>query len=121
MNELADRMISKLKDEGYIRKRQRTPEEKTEELLSQYGQFLLSDQPRTKKLLAQIDDALKTIQDSPYYSIIPLHYFDGLTWEAISLDLNIHPKTIRTHKRKLIRKIAAVLFSDDFIYEIINE
>ena len=120
MNELADRVILRLKEEGYIRKRQRTPEEKTEELLFQYKQLILSDKPQTKKLLAQIDDALNTIRDNPYYGIIPLHYFEGKTWEAISLDLNTHPRTIRKHKQKLIRKIAAVLFSDDLIFEIFN-
>lgn len=116
-----NRAVDRLVDAGVIQTDQRTPEQKTEELLFKYEQFCLSDQPFTQKVVAQIDDALKTIKDDPYYSIIPMYYFQGQTREVISLDLKIHPKTIRKHKRRLIRKMAAVLFSDDVINEIYKE
>lgn len=99
----------------------RTPEQKTEDLLFRYNLFSLSDQIFTKKVLAQIDVALQSIQSDPMYRIIPMYYFERMSNEAISLELEIHIKTVKRHRRRMIRKLAAILFSDDVISAIYNE
>lgn len=99
----------------------KTPEQKTEALLFRYNLFQLSDQIFTKKVLAQIDMALGTIQDDPLYRIIPMFYFQGMTNEAISLELNVHIRTVKRMKRRMLRTLAAILFSDDVINAIYNE
>lgn len=103
------------------RKRQLTPEQRTEELLKRYNLFVLSDKVFTKKVVAQIDVALNAIQEDPFYQIIPMFYFKAMSLESISLDLEIHIRTVKNKKRKLIRKMAAILFSDDVISAIYNE
>ena len=102
-------------------KGRKTPEEKTEELLYRYNLFILSDTVFTKKVLAQIDVALNTIQDDPYYPIIPLIYFEGQTMEVVSERLNSHIRTVRRNKWRLLRHLAAILFSDDVINAIYQE
>ena len=90
-------------------------------LLSRYKYFILADTIFTKKLVAQIDVALNAIQDDPYYRIIPLCYFENMTMEAISLEMNIHIRTVKDRRKRLLRKLAAVLFSDDVINSIYND
>lgn len=121
IDQSVNRAIARLMESGIIQTNQSTPEQKTEELLFKYEQFKRSDQVFTLKVLAQIDDALKTIQADPYFRIIPMYYFDGLTMEVISEQLDNHIRTIRRNKRRLIRHLAAILFSDDVINEIYKE
>ena len=99
----------------------KTPEQKTEDLLYSYNYFILADKVFTKKVVAQIEVALNAIQDDPFYRIIPLFYFKRMTLEAISLELNIHFRTVKNQKKQLLRKLAAILFSDDVINAIYNE
>lgn len=102
-------------------KRGKTPEQKTEELLRRYNLFVLSDKPYTQKVVAQIEVALKAIQDDPFYQIIPMFYFQNMSLEAISLELMIHIRTVKNKKRRLVRKMTAILFSDDVIFAIFND
>ena len=67
-----DRVIIRLRAEGILKTDEKTVMEKTEELLKRYEGFKLSDEPITRKILAKVDDALKSVQDDPYYLIIPM-------------------------------------------------
>lgn len=98
----------------------KTPEEKTMALLSGYNGFILSDQVKTQKTVAQINMALQTIQDDPYYPIIPLKFFEGMSMESIAEHMGIHLRTAIRKRKRLIRQLAKILCSDeviDIIYE----
>ena len=101
--------------------RGKTPEQKTEELLKRYNLFVLSDKVFTQKVVAQIEVALNAIQSDPYYQIIPMFYFKNMSLEAVALELNIHIRTVKDKKRRMLRKMAAILFSDDVINAIYKE
>ena len=99
----------------------KTSEEKTEALLRRYKQFTMADQLAAMKLVAQIDMALQSIREDPYYRIIPLHYFNGLSMEKIAELMDSHIRTIRRNKRRLLRHLAAILCAEDVIFEIYND
>lgn len=68
---------------------------------------------RTKREIQRIDRALETIQDDPYYEIIPMKYWDLLSPEEIAERLNCDERTYRRHKNRLVNKLKVVLFGAD--------
>lgn len=113
-----DRVIVRLRMEGILKTDQKSVCDKTEELLRKYDRFKLSDQPATRKLLAKIDDALKSVQDDPYYLIIPMTYFEHICREEIAFHFGVTERTITRHKSRLIKDLSVILFSDDVLMDI---
>ena len=68
---------------------------------------------RTKREIQRIERALETIQDDPYYEIIPMKYWDLLSPEEIAERLNCDERTYRRHKNRLVNKLKVVLFGAD--------
>lgn len=115
-----ERTVSRLMAGGVLKLDKEPVTQKTIDLLKRYEQFKLSDQPLTQKTLAQIDDALKMIQQDPYYQIIPMYYFEHKTIWEISEFFDVTEKTIARNRKRLIRELSAVLFSDDVIMNILS-
>ena len=68
---------------------------------------------RTKREIQRIERALETIQDDPYYEIIPMKYWDLLSPEEIAERLNCDERTYRRHKNRLVNKLKVELFGAD--------
>lgn len=115
-----ERTIKRLMSDGVIKTDRRSVAQKTIDLLERYEQFKLSDQPYTRKVVAQIDSALKMIQSDTYYQIIPMYYFEHLTIFEISGHFDVSEKTITRNRKRLIRQLSSVLFSDDVITDILS-
>jgi DNA-directed RNA polymerase specialized sigma subunit len=105
---------------GLIRIDNRSAIDKTINLLYKYEQLKLSDQPSTLKRVAQVDVALEQIRDDPFYAIIPLYYFEKETRENIAEYFNVSEKTVTRNRKRLIRQMAVILFSDDVIMDILS-
>lgn len=118
IEETVNMTVLKLKGAGLMKGDQKTAAVKTEELLRNYPKFKLSDQERTKELCRKIEVALDTIRSDYYFEVISLYYFEKYTREEVAVYFNTSETTISRNKRRLIDDLAAVLFSDDFIYEI---
>lgn len=116
----AEATIEKLMAKGLIRIDNRSAIDKTINLLYKYEQLKLSDQPSTLKRVAQVDVALEQIRDDPFYAIIPLYYFEKETRENISEYFNVSEKTVTRNRKRLIRQMAVILFSDDVIMDILS-
>lgn len=110
--------VLKLKMTGLLANDRKTAYQKTEELLRNYNEFKNSDQPYAKKLIKQIDDALKDIENDIYYDIIPLTYFENDTRENIANIFNTTERTISRNKGRLINILKIKLFTDDVIFEL---
>lgn len=110
--------VMELKLAGLLKTEYKSATQKTEELLRNYPRFKLSEQPYTKKVCEKVEVALNTIRLEPYYELIPLYYFEGMTREEIAGYYNTAETTISRNKKRLIDKLSAILFSDDMIYEI---
>ncbi len=118
IEDTVNRTVLKLKVAGLMRDDRKTAAQKTEELLRKYPRFKLSDQPYTKKLCERIVLALDTIQDDPYFDIIELYHFEGRSREDVAEYFDTSETTISRNKKRLLEKLADVLFSDDLIYEL---
>lgn len=110
--------ILRLKASGIIRDTEKTPQQKTEELLKNYNAFSLSGEPAAEKMILQIEAALHMISEDHYYSVITMYYFEGLTREDIADTLNTSVTTVSRNKTRLIKRLSAVLFSDDYIRQL---
>lgn len=110
--------VLKLKMAGLMKDDRKSAFQKTEELLKNYRAFIQSDQPYTQKLVEKINAALKTIEDDPYYEVIPMIYFEELTREAVAEYFDTTVTTVSRNKTRLVNKLKAMLFSDDVIYEL---
>ena len=110
--------ILRLKASGIIRDTEKTPQQKTEELLKNYNAFSLSGEPAAEKMILQIEAALHMISEDPYYSVITMYYIEGLTREDIADTLNTSVTTVSRNKTRLLKRLSAVLFSDDYIRQL---
>ena len=110
--------VTEMIEDGFFERKYNTADERTEELLSRYPLLKMSDQAFTKTVVEQIDEALKSIQDDPYYRIIPLYYFDGLTRDMIAAYLGINEKTVTRNRYALVHRLSVILFSDYVLHEI---
>ena len=120
IEQAVERTVTRLMSDWVIRTDRKSVAQKTIDLLERYEQFKLSDQPYTRKVVAQIDSALKMIQPDIYYQIIPMYYFEHLTIFEISENFHVSEKTITRNRKRLIRQLSSVLFSDDVITDILS-
>lgn len=118
IEETVNMTVLKLKSAGLMKEDRKTAVQKTEELLRNYPKFKLSDQEHTRELCRKIETALDTIRSDYYFEVIGLYYFERYTREEVAVHFNTSETTISRNKSRLLNELAAVLFSDDFIYEI---
>ena len=110
--------VLKLKVAGLMKDDNRTAYQKTEELLRNYHAISISGDPAAEKMILQIESALNSIQEDPYYEVITLYYLENLTRDYIADYYDTSPTTISRNKKRLIKKLSAVLFSDDYIKQL---
>ena len=74
----------------------------------------------TKNYIKIIDNALKTIQDDPYYKVIEEYYFKGKKYSVIADEwlFPISDVAIGKNKTRLVKKLSIYLFSDEVIKEL---
>ena len=96
----------------------KTPHQKTEDLLRNYQAFTMSGDPAAEKMIQRIEMALRVIKEDPYYDVIIMYYIEGKTREDIADLLNTSVTTVSRNKSRLISRISAVLFSEDYIMQL---
>lgn len=111
----AMKALRKLKDADRITYVFTDSFKKTEELLYLYPK-LPADHP--EKL--RIDKALEKIQNDDYKDVIASRYFDGLTISEISEIYDCKYQNISKKRNKLVRILAAELFPEDVLKEILE-
>ena len=115
-----EKTIARMTVAGVIKVDQKPVTQKTVDLLERYEQLKLSDQPFSKKVVAQIDTALDQIRKDPFFSIIPMFYFEKVSREDIASHFGVNEKTITRNRKRLVRQISVMLFSDDVIMDILS-
>lgn len=111
----AIRAIKKLKSAGRITYVFSNSFKKTEELLYLYPK-LPEDHPERQR----IDKALEKIQNDDYCDVIASRYFDGLTITEISEIYDCKYQNISKKRNKLIKILAAELFPEDVLKELLE-
>lgn len=118
--------IIQLKKSNLLKENKKSTFQKTEELLRNYNTYLSAAEKKSKKrvktqkLINLIDEALKTIEHDPYYSVIEMIYFEHKTREEIAEFYDCEVRTITRNKTRLINKLKLILFSDESIEEILK-
>ena len=124
IDEVTTQTIVKLKKSGLMKDNKRSTFKKTEDILKNYNRYekaIKSDSDntiKTKKLLNIIDNALESIENDPYYSIIEMFYFENKTRSEIAEFFDVDEKTISRNKKRLVDNIKIIIFSDATIEEL---
>jgi DNA-directed RNA polymerase specialized sigma subunit len=119
IEDIVNATVLKMKMAGLLKDDRRTATEKLEELLRSYPTLAsIHDKEYTVKLVEKVDEALKSISDDPYFDVIRMFYFEGLTREYIALEFDTSITTISRNKTRLLNQLKLMLFSDDVIYEL---
>lgn len=74
----------------------------------------------TVQAIAFIDKGMAALKNDPYYSILPMRYFEGRTLEDIGVELGYDHSTISRNKARLVRELAMRLFPDDVAKEMMQ-
>ena len=97
---------------------------KCELLLKNYNSFKLGlelgNDEETNRLFARLDKAIESLKDEKFIGIVTMHYFDKLTMERIAEIYDISLVTAYSQKKKMIKKVANIVLSDDAIKEILS-
>ena len=106
--------LRQLRDAGLLPRMARGSIRRTEELLRVYPKIRLSeDKTATRRTVERVE-----IRNDPYFRIIPLFYFDGITRDMIAMELGVSVGTISRNKARLLEELAPLLFSESVVGEL---
>ncbi len=120
ISETVNQMVLKLKSMQLMKENQTDILKKTEWALKNYPLLLraYSENGTAEKLSKVIENALKEIENDEYYSIIPMIYFKGEKREKIADFFDTTETTISRNKRRLLQKLATLIFADEVIKDL---
>ena len=117
---IVKKTIKEMRAAGMIREGYKPVTQRTEELLRYYPKLKISNKPYTIEAVKKIEAALNTIRDDQYYEIIDLYYFQNLSREIIAEHFNTNEKTITRNRRRLLKSLSVVIYSDDVVSELLE-
>lgn len=110
-----DQTIKELEKRNKIRGFNYTSYTRTEQLLYLYP-YLSDDNEQYLKITMALDK----IKNEKYYSVVEQHYFEGKTFAVIADEYNVKYQTISHQNRKLINRLAKILFPNEVAKEILE-
>lgn len=100
-------------------KPERTPYNRTEYILSIYRDLkngaAIAEAPRA--VIDIIDGAMDMIADDRYINIVRYAYFDNKTISEIAQITNMEERTIYRQKKRLVKRLAIILYGDEALKE----
>lgn len=100
-------------------KPERTPYNRTDYILSIYRDLkngaAIVEAPRA--VIDIIDGTMKMIDDDGYINIIRYAYFDNKTISEIAQITNMEERTIYRQKKRLVKRLAIILYGDEALKE----
>ncbi len=114
-----DSTVIKLKMAKLIKDDDLPPYEKTVQILLSYNMLKKAGSSKAAALVTNVDKALETMKQDPYYQIIPIMYFDGKSREYAAEQMDVNPTTISRNKKRLLSQLTVLLFSDEYIDKLI--
>ena len=71
-------------------------------------------------VLNMIDAAMKGIKTDPWYKILEMRYFDGLSGEDIAKSMNCTQPNVSYHKSRLVKELALRIFPNEVAKEMLE-
>lgn len=112
-------VVAELRRTGQIKPERLGTFKKVERVLYMFPTMQEGADGETGKLYVQIRRALNAICDDPYFELIPQKYFYKWTHERSAEYFDVDEKTIRYQRKKLIEKLRPLIFSDEYIRELV--
>lgn len=111
--------VSELKKQHLLKGSTLTSFQKTEKALYYYGLIKVQNTGgrSTDQFIRIMESALKQLRHDPYYDVIVYKYFERKTNEEIAELLYCDVSTVSRNKRRLVRKLSFMIFSDQVITE----
>ena len=75
---------------------------------------------KIRQVLDMIDRGIASLAGDPYQAILEKRYFDRLSQEQIAVELGVSQVTISNNQRRLVKALAAYLFPEQTLDEIMN-
>ena len=69
-----------------------------------------------RTVLSLMDRVMDILKDDEYIDIIKCLYIDGLTYEQTAEKLGMDKRTLYRQRRKLIRRVAIIIYGDEALY-----
>jgi RNA polymerase sigma factor (sigma-70 family) len=88
-----------------------------EKVAEKVGEIYMSCE-KTKCFIAILENALGKLKDDPYFEIIPKYYFEEKTHEVIADEMGVNNGTVSRNRKRLIKDLSIMLFSDKVIEDI---
>lgn len=112
-------VVAELQRAGKIKPERLGTFKKTERVLYMFPTMQKDADGETGKLYEQIRRALNEIADEPYFELIQQKYFYKWTHERSAEYFDVDEKTIRYQRKKLVDRLRPLIFSDEYIRELI--
>lgn len=75
---------------------------------------------RTLDAIRLIDKGMESLKNDPYYSILPMTYFEGRTQEDIADHIGCSQVSISKNKNRLVKALSLRLFPNQVIDEMLS-
>jgi len=111
--------VLKLKAAGLLKDGSKTAYEKTEALLYQYPELKEVDEPYARRVVQEVEACMASIDGDPYADVIRLYYFGGMTNLSVANTMCCEESTARKNRKRIVRRFAARLASEEFIRELL--
>ena len=72
------------------------------------------------EVIRAVDAAMSAMKNDPYYPILELRYFNGMSQDDIAKALNCTQQNVSYHKNRLVRELSLRIFPNDVAKEIIQ-
>lgn len=112
--------ICKLTTSRLIKDDKKTGIEKIEGLLRYYPLTKNLNDEYAKRIVKRLDDALKEIEDDPYYNIIEMTYFNGDLRQTIADEFGTSVTTISRNKKRLLKELEKRIIPSDFLIDLLD-
>ncbi|WP_373220478.1 hypothetical protein [Thomasclavelia ramosa] len=92
----------------------RTPYEKVVYLLKTYRDLKIGKEinKEYRSVIAFMDRVIDLIKDDEYIGVITNLYVNGYTYERTQEDLGIDKSTLYRQRRRIIRRLAIIIYGD---------
>ena len=74
----------------------------------------------TVQAITLIDKSMAALSNDPYYRVLEMRYFDGMTQEDIAVEFECSHVTISKQRSRLVKELSMRIFPNQVVQEMLN-